>query len=78
MTPVGAASGVIGNNERGRLVPPGNSDAIADAIIELMNDRGLARSLAESGRNYIYRNMSADRAARNYEDLYYAALQRSS
>ena len=78
MTPVGAAPEVIGNNERGRLVPPGNSDAIADAIIELMNDRELARSLAESGRNYIYRNMGAYCAARNYEELYYAALQQVS
>ena len=53
-------------------------DAIADAIIELMNDRELARSLAESGKNYIYRHMNTDRAARNYEELYYAALQQAS
>jgi glycosyltransferase involved in cell wall biosynthesis len=78
MTPVGAAPEVIGNNERGRLIPPGNSDAIADAIIELMNDRELARSLAKSGRNYIYRHMNTDRAARNYEELYYAALRQAS
>ena len=54
MTPVGAAPEVIGNNERGRLIPPGDSGAIADAIIELMDDRELGRSLAESGRAYIY------------------------
>jgi glycosyltransferase involved in cell wall biosynthesis len=78
MTPVGAAPEVIGNNERGRLIPPGNSDAIAEAIIELMNDRELARSLAESGRNYIYRRMNTDSAARNYEELYFTALQHAS
>jgi glycosyltransferase involved in cell wall biosynthesis len=76
MTPVGAAPEVIGNNERGRLIAPGDSNAIADAIIELMNNRELGRSLAESGRAYIYRNMDADRAARNYEELYCAALRR--
>jgi len=75
MTPVGAAPEVIGNNERGRLVPPRDSDAIADAIIELMNDPELGRSLAEAGRAYIYQTMSADRAARNYEELYRAALK---
>jgi glycosyltransferase involved in cell wall biosynthesis len=74
MTPVGAAPEVIGNNERGRLIPPGDSGAMADAITELMNDRELGRSLAESGRAYIYQHMGADRAARNYEELYYAAL----
>jgi len=78
MTPVGAALEVIGNNERGRLIPPGDSEAIADAVIELMNDRELGRSLAESGRDYIYRHMNADHAARNYEELYFAALQQSS
>jgi glycosyltransferase involved in cell wall biosynthesis len=75
MTPVGAAPEVIGNDERGRLIPPGDSNAIAAAITELMNDRELGRSLAESGRAYIYQNMGADRAARNYEELYYAALR---
>ncbi len=78
MTPVGAAPEVIGNNERGRLIPPGDSNAIADAIIELMNDRELGHSLAESGRAYIYQNMGADLAARNYEKLYYAGLQQAS
>jgi glycosyltransferase involved in cell wall biosynthesis len=78
MTPVGAAPEVIGNNERGRLIPPRDSDAIAGAIIEFMNNREWGRSLAESGRNYIYRRMNADRAARNYEDLYCAALRQAS
>lgn len=78
MTPVGAAPEVIGNNERGRLIPPGDSEAIADAITELMNDRELGRSLAESGRAYIHRNMGADLAARNYETLYYAGLRQAS
>jgi glycosyltransferase involved in cell wall biosynthesis len=78
MTPVGAAPEVIGNNERGKLIPPRDSDAIAGAIIEFMNNREWGRSLAESGRNYIYRRMNADRAARNYEDLYCAALRQAS
>jgi glycosyltransferase involved in cell wall biosynthesis len=78
MTPVGAAPEVIGNNERGRLIRPGDSDAIADAIIELMNNRELGRSLAESGRAYIYQRMDADRAARNYEELYFTALRQVS
>lgn len=74
MTPVGAAPEVIGNNERGLLIPPADSNAIAKAITRLMTDRELGRSLAEAGRAYIYQNMGADRAARNYEELYYTAL----
>src|SRR5262245_30282947 len=76
MTAVGSAPEVIGNNERGRLIPPGDSGAIAEAITELMNDRELGRRMAESGRAYISQNMDAGRAARNYEELYYAALSR--
>jgi glycosyltransferase involved in cell wall biosynthesis len=76
ITPVGSAPEVIGNNERGRLVPPRDSGAIAEAITELMNNRGLGRRMAESGRAYLGKNMDANRAARNYEELYYAALSR--
>jgi len=76
MTPVGAAPEMIGNNERGRLVPPRDSEAIADAIIELMNDWELGCSLAEAGRAYIYQNASADRVARSHEELYFTALSR--
>jgi glycosyltransferase involved in cell wall biosynthesis len=78
ITRVGSAPEIIGNNERGRLIPPRDSEAIADAIIELMNDRELGRSLAEAGRAYLYQNTSADRVARSYEELYFTALRQVS
>lgn len=74
MTRIATGPELIGNNERGRLVPPRDSEAIAGAIIELMSDRELSRSLAEAGRAYLYRNISADRVARKYEEMYVAAL----
>jgi glycosyltransferase involved in cell wall biosynthesis len=76
MTRIATGPELIGNNERGRLVPPRDSEAIADAIIELMNNRELSRALAESGRDYLYRNTSADHVARRYEELYFTALSR--
>jgi glycosyltransferase involved in cell wall biosynthesis len=75
MTPVGAAPEVIGNNERGRLIPPGDSQAIAAAIIELMNDRDLGHRLGAQGKAYLHRNLGADQTARRYERLYETALQ---
>jgi glycosyltransferase involved in cell wall biosynthesis len=78
MTSIATAPEIIGNNERGRLVPPRDSEAIADAIIELMNDRELGRSLAEAGRAYLYQNTSAERVARSYEELYFMALRQAS
>ncbi len=74
MTPVGAAPEVIGNNERGRLVPAGDSSALAASIEELMADRDLGIRLAESGRAYIHQNMSAELSTRRYEKLYENAL----
>jgi glycosyltransferase involved in cell wall biosynthesis len=74
MTPVGAAPEVIGQNQRGRLVPPGDSHAIASAISELMADPDLAHSLGQRGKTYLHQNLGADLTARRYERLYEAAL----
>lgn len=70
MTPVGAAPEVIGDNERGRIIPKGDSAAIASAICELMQDRQLGNELGRLGQSFIYQNMGADRTARLYEQLY--------
>jgi len=78
MTPVGAAPEVIGDNERGRLIPPGDSQAMATAMIELMSDREKGRRMAEAGRDFIYRNVGADLATRRYEELYETALRQAS
>jgi len=78
MTPVGAAPEVIGKNERGRLVPIGDSQAIARAIRELMADRELGLRLGELGRAYIQQNMGAELTARRYEALYETVLEASS
>ncbi len=70
MTPVGAAPDVIGANERGRLIPLGDSNAIAEAILELMNDPDAARRMGQEGKEYIFRHLGAERTAREYENLY--------
>jgi glycosyltransferase involved in cell wall biosynthesis len=74
MTPVGAAPDAIGDNERGRLVPPGDSKALAAAICELMSDSELAAGLGRAGREYVYQNMGADITTRRYERFYEEAL----
>jgi glycosyltransferase involved in cell wall biosynthesis len=74
ITPIGAAPEVIGDNQRGRLVPMGDSRAIASAINELMHDRDLGHRLGALGKAYLHDNLGADLAARRYERLYEAAL----
>lgn len=74
ITPVGAAPDIIGNNERGRLIPKADTGAIIASLSELMENRALAKKLGELGQEYIYRNMGADAAADRFEHFYKEAL----
>jgi len=53
------------------LVPPGNADALAAAIMRLKNDRRLRETLAENGRKWVVENRtwaaSAERIVRIFE-----------
>lgn len=73
MTPVGAGPEVIGANERGRLVPRADADALAGALDELATDRTLGARLGAAGREYVEQNMRIDdivaRHAALYEDV---------
>lgn len=58
-TAVGGSSALIVDGVTGVLVPAGDADAIAEAMLRLLGDPGHARSLADAGR--------ADVAARHSE-----------
>jgi glycosyltransferase involved in cell wall biosynthesis len=49
-TSVGGNPEVVRHGETGFLVPPGNPEAMADAIGRLLSDRALAQRLGEAGR----------------------------
>lgn len=57
--------------ETGILVEPGDSDALASAILNLQNDRSLREKLSENGRKFVLENFDERKAARiaieNYE-----------
>ena len=78
MTPVGAAPDVIGSDERGLLVSPGDSRAIASALVKLAENRQLGAELGARGQAYIRENLAADVTTRRYEHLYETALQEAS
>lgn len=49
-TGVGGVYSVIRDNETGLLIPPSESQPLADRILELLNDPVRARSIGEAGR----------------------------
>jgi glycosyltransferase involved in cell wall biosynthesis len=48
-TAIGGIPEIVRDGETGRLVPPADANALAQAILELLRDRGRARALAAAG-----------------------------
>jgi phosphatidyl-myo-inositol alpha-mannosyltransferase len=60
---------VMTHGREGLLVPPGNSDALAEAILQLLGNPSLRRQMAECGRETA-RNYDWGRVARHVEAYY--------
>ncbi|MDO8533892.1 MAG: glycosyltransferase [Xanthobacteraceae bacterium] len=58
-TPAGAGLELVLDGETGLVVTSENVAAIADAIVRILNDRELARRLAEAGRNHVMTRFTA-------------------
>jgi L-malate glycosyltransferase len=69
-TAVGGNSQLIGNNERGLLVPPGDPQAMAEAIMRLINDESLAANLGAAAREYVCRKFSREKMSKRFEEFY--------
>lgn len=69
-TDVGATGEVVRNEETGLLVPPGDTTALAEAVIRVLRNPGEAAVRAETGRALIEREYSAARMAERMESVY--------
>ena len=54
----------------GLLVPPGNSDALADAIVRLLGDAAARRRMGEAGRARVGAHFGVDRLVDGTLDVY--------
>jgi glycosyltransferase involved in cell wall biosynthesis len=52
-----------------------SADAMAAAVLSLLDDRGRSARLSLQARKYVEENMSADRASRVFEEICLRALQ---
>jgi len=72
---VGGSLEVIEDSVTGLLTPPGDPQALADALVRLLRDRDLATRLARNGRELVQRKFSFERLLVEIENLYHELLQ---
>jgi glycosyltransferase involved in cell wall biosynthesis len=71
---VGGLLDIVADGETGLLVPPGDADALARAIVALASDPGRAARMGEAGRRRAERDFSEQRCVDRIERLYLEAL----
>ena len=66
---------VVIDGRTGRTVPPGDSQALAEAIAGLLRDPAWAASLAGAGHAWVWGRFSEERQIRETEELYLRAWE---
>jgi glycosyltransferase involved in cell wall biosynthesis len=69
-TRVGGTPDLLGEGERGWLVPPGDPESLARAVLETLERSEAARGRAQAGRDYVLKRHSSDRLVRDVDALY--------
>jgi glycosyltransferase involved in cell wall biosynthesis/2-polyprenyl-3-methyl-5-hydroxy-6-metoxy-1,4-benzoquinol methylase len=67
---VGPVSEVVVHGETGLLVEPGNPEALAEALVQVLENPELAARLGEAGRRRVAEHFSLDRMTVETEALY--------
>lgn len=73
-TDVGGIPEIIEDGRNGRLVPAGNDEALASALLHLIDRPGEAAALADAARQTIEMRYSFDRMVNEFEALYMEEL----
>jgi glycosyltransferase involved in cell wall biosynthesis len=73
-TRVGGNPELIESGMTGVLVPPANSDALADALLHYFNHRATARRHAKAARQLVENRFSLSRMVHDYSRLYERTL----
>jgi glycosyltransferase involved in cell wall biosynthesis len=71
-TAVGGVREVVVDGETGILVPPGEAQALGEAVASLLADPERARALGEAGRRRVEREFSLARMIERTEEVYLA------
>lgn len=74
----GDARRIVESAECGLCVPPGQPEALAEAVLTLCRDRELADRLGRNGRSYVEEHFSVGSAASRYESLFHGLVDKVS
>jgi glycosyltransferase involved in cell wall biosynthesis len=77
-TDVGGNREVVNHGETGFLVPRGNPEALAEAIIALLRDPDTAVAMGQRAKEMIISRFSLESMVRQYESLYQDILREKS
>ncbi len=69
-TDVGGVPGIITDGEHGLLVPSGNTEALAESMLRLYNNRDEAQRLAKAGQARVRRHFTLEHMLTEMEALY--------
>jgi glycosyltransferase involved in cell wall biosynthesis len=69
-TRVGGTPDVLGNGTRGVLVPPGDPQALAQAMDDMLRDPAAARARSAAGQEYVLARHSIARLLADVDALY--------
>jgi sugar transferase (PEP-CTERM/EpsH1 system associated) len=75
-TNVGGNPEVVRHGATGLLVPPQDSRALADALLQILSDPDRRQKMGRRGRERVETHFSLSAMARNYERIYEQALKR--
>lgn len=66
----------VQNGRNGRLVPPGDPEALAGAVVELLENPGKAREFGRAGREKIEKELNWKNIARRYVSVFQRAVKK--
>jgi glycosyltransferase involved in cell wall biosynthesis len=69
-TAVGGNPEIIVQEETGLLVPPGNPEKMAQAILQLLNDKNKTRLMGQRGCERVRRKFNVDKMVSEYQQIY--------
>jgi glycosyltransferase involved in cell wall biosynthesis len=77
VTDIPANRQLVSDGEQGRLVPYGDAEAIADAILEIVHDSAKRRRMGDSARQLVIERFGIASVGDRYEELFHSALAAS-